>query len=114
MTDRIQSLASCDKSTTARPFGCPSWCDLGVDDHEPHWDDGALRVDHERLWHECGVGTVSVVQEAAYLPDGDCLRLTLGPVLASCEGSDKMTAANLREFAELLRRAATLVEEVTR
>lgn len=31
-------------TTTARPLGCPEWCELDAGQHEPAWHADALRV----------------------------------------------------------------------
>jgi len=99
---------------TARPLGCPSWCELSPEQHEPTWHADALRVDHERVWRVQDAGTVVVGQEAIYHPEGAGLRLVLGPVGASCEAVEEtLTAAGLRALSSALVEAAELVEALT-
>jgi len=107
-------MSTATTQPTTRPLGCPSWCELDPEQHEPSWHADALRVDHWRLWRVEGAGSVSVGVEAIYTPEGDNLRLTLGPVAANVEGGDGLTASALRALAAALVEAAELVEQVTR
>jgi len=96
---------------TPRPLGCPSWCELSPEQHAPAWHDGALRVDHQRVYRVQDVGSVVVYCEASYHPEGAGLRLVLGPVGASCEAIEEtLDAAGLRSLASALVEAAALVE----
>lgn len=99
---------------TTRPLACPPWCELSTEDHAPTWHADALRVDHERVWRVQDAGTVVVGQEAIYHPEGAGLRLTLGPVVASCEAVDGVvTPDGLRALAAALVEAAELVDALT-
>ena len=99
---------------TARPLGCPSWCELTTEQHAPTWHDGALRVDHQRVYRVPDAGTVVVFLEASYHPEGAGLRLVLGPVGASCEAAEAtLTADELRALSSALVEAAELVEALT-
>lgn len=95
----------------ARPLGCPAWCEMDAGQHEPAWHAGALRIDHQRLYRVEGAGVVCINVEAMYVPEGETLRLTLGPVRVSVEpAGDDMDAGQARALGQALTDAAALVD----
>lgn len=102
----------CTKTTTDTVLGCPAWCDIAPERHEPAWHEDALHVDHNRTFSVEGVGTVLVMREAVFRPSGsDALVLSLGPVTATVEVSaETVTPAGLRALARALQEAAELAE----